>query len=231
MMQIMLDAGHGYQTPGKRSPDGMREYEFNRAVATEAKKLLQQYEHVHVLYAHSDEQDVPLKTRTDLANRSNVDVYISIHANAFGHGDWTSPSGIETYIYPTKPPIANELANKIQHQLIAATGLRNRGVKTANFHVLRETKMDAVLIECGFMTNQHDQKLLRSEASRKKIASAIVLAIAEQYQLIKKEANPSTAQVFYKVQVGSFKERINAELLAAKLKNAGYDAYVFKQKS
>lgn len=228
-MKIMLDAGHGYQTPGKRSPDGMREYEFNRAVAAEAQMLLQHYQNVHILFAHSDQQDVPLKTRTDLANRLKVDVYVSIHANAYGSGGWTSPSGIETFIYPTKPALANELAQKIQHRLTTATGLRNRGVKTANFHVLRETKMDAVLIECGFMTNKDDQKLLRSEASRKNIASAIVLAIAEQFGLVKKMSTSHAAHLLYKVQVGSFKEKNNADLLAAKLKNDGYDAYIIRQ--
>ena len=88
-MKIMLNAGHGYNTPGKRSPDGMGEYEFNRAVANHAKRLLAEYKDVTVYFAHSDSRDVPLQERTNNANRLKVDVYVSIHANAAGNG-WDS---------------------------------------------------------------------------------------------------------------------------------------------
>ncbi|MEI2356400.1 N-acetylmuramoyl-L-alanine amidase [Mesobacillus zeae] len=183
-MKIMLDAGHGYNTTGKRSPNGMREYEFNKAVANHARGLLECYRNVTVYFAHSDERDVTLRERTKSANHLDVDLYISIHANAFG-GGWSDAGGIETYIYLSKPPRAYALAQKIQRNAIAATGLRNRGVKTADFHDLRETIMDAVLVEAGFMTNPDESKLLRSESYRKKIAGAIVAAIVEQYGLVR----------------------------------------------
>jgi N-acetylmuramoyl-L-alanine amidase len=228
-MKIMLDAGHGHSTPGKRSPDGMREYEFNRAVANYAKQLFQNYENVTVYFAHSDERDVPLEERTNKANRLNVDVYVSIHANAFGSGGWTSASGFETYVYPSKPPVAYQLAQKIQRYLAAETGLPNRGVKTANFHVLRETEMDAVLVESGFMTSRNDIKLLRSEEYRRTVAEAIVNAVAEQFNL-KRKNNPSPPNTsgLYKVQVGAFKEQKNADDLATKLRSDGYTPYVYQ---
>ncbi|MFD2444686.1 N-acetylmuramoyl-L-alanine amidase [Bacillus sp. CGMCC 1.16607] len=238
-MKIMLDAGHGYNTPGKRSPDGLKEYEFTRAVANYAKKLLDTYRNVTVYFSHSDDRDVPLKERTDLANRLNVDLFVSIHANAFGSA-WNNASGIETYVYVTKPPLATALAQKIQRNLITSTQLKNRGVKTADFHVLRETKMDAVLVECGFYTNPEEIKLIRSEDYRKKCADAIVKGIVEQFKLVKEKtsststptpsqpkppANPTTKGL-YKVQVGAYANRANAEELLQSLESDGYEGFI-----
>lgn len=232
-MKIMLDAGHGYSTPGKRSPNGMKEYEFTRVVASYAKQLLETYQNVTVYFAHSDQRDIPLQERTDSANRLKVDTYVSIHANAYGT-TWNDARGIETYVYPTKPRIALELAQKIQKHVILATGLRNRGVKTADFHVLRETNMDAVLIECGFMTNQEESNLLRSDDYRRNLADAIVKGITEQFKLSKKAIAPTPTPApapsksggLYKVQVGAFSNRKNADRLVQRLKDQGFPAFV-----
>lgn len=235
-MKIMLDAGHGFDTPGKRSPDGMREYEFNRAVATYAKELLDNYQNVAVYFAHSDQTDIPLQQRTNNANNLRVDIYVSIHANAAG-STWSSAGGIETFVYPSRPPGAVALATKIQNQLISRTGLRNRGVKTADFHVLRETNMDAVLVECGFMSNPDEIKLLRSEGFRRTCAEGIVAALAEHFRLEKKPSAtpppqpapapaPSPTTGLYKVQVGAFKQRSNADNLSTRLKNDGFQNFI-----
>ncbi|KOP72054.1 N-acetylmuramoyl-L-alanine amidase [Cytobacillus solani] len=181
-MKMMLDAGHGYTTAGKRSPDGMREYEFNRGVANYAKVLLENYQDVTVYFAHSDKQDIPLKVRTDQANRLKVDCYVSIHANAFG-SSWNDANGIETYVHPIRPKKTTELAQKIHKNLIISTGLKDRGLKEANFHVLRETTMSAVLVECGFMTNREEVKHLRSDTFRKTCAEAIVKGIVDHFSL------------------------------------------------
>ena len=218
----MLDAGHGYNTSGKQSPDGLREYEFNRAVANYAKLLLENYKNVTVYFSHSDQRDVLLTARTDKANNLNVDVFVSIHSNAFGSGAWNDVGGLETYVYLSRPPEAIQLAQKIQHNLVLATGLENRGVKTADFHVLRETKMDAVLVECGFMTNRREAGLLRTETYRKAVAEGIVQALTEQFKLQRKDNAPKV----FKVQAGAFERERNAKQLAARLKSAGFDAYI-----
>ncbi|MBM4760832.1 N-acetylmuramoyl-L-alanine amidase [Bacillus sp. B15-48] len=245
-MRIMLDAGHGYNTPGKRSPDGMREYEFNRAIANFARDLLQNYQNVTVYFAHSDQTDVPLRARTDKANQLNVNVYVSIHANAHGNGGWTSAGGIETYVFLTRPPVAYQLAQKIQQNLVRASNLRDRGVKTGDLHVLRETKMDAVLVECGFMTNRDEIKLLRSEAYRRTCAEAIVNALAEQFKLVSKttptsepapapvpvsEPEPAPPDGLYKVQVGAFRNKQSADQLTATLKSEGYETFVYSDQN
>nr|WP_113930802.1 N-acetylmuramoyl-L-alanine amidase [Bacillus sp. P14.5] len=218
-MKIIIDAGHGYSTPGKRSPSGMREYEFNREAALAAKELLLSYEKTEVYFTHSDKEDVSLKRRSDFANRMKGDVFISIHANAFGSG-WNDAHGVETYVYQTKPAAALSLANNIQTKLTERTGLKNRGVKAADFHVLRETEMTAVLVECGFMTNKKEAELLKTPSYRKTCGQAIALALADHYRLAKKESR------LYKVQAGAFSRKENAEALLSKLKRAGFEGFI-----
>ncbi|MGQ4667604.1 N-acetylmuramoyl-L-alanine amidase [Metabacillus halosaccharovorans] len=226
-MKIAIDAGHGYETPGKRSVDGLKEYEFNRAVAGEMKKLLEKYEGVTVLFTHSDQRDVPLNERTTKANKEKVDVFISIHANAHGNGNqWTSAEGIETYVYTTKPKTATRLAQMVQNELISSTKRKDRGVKTANFHVLKATSMTAILCECGFMTNKEEAALLQTSSYRLTCAKAIVDAIVKYYQLTKIKKTISSS--LYKVQVGAFSNKQNAEALAKELKAKGYDTFIVK---
>lgn len=228
-MKIMLDAGHGYSTAGKRSFDGIREYEFNRKVAAYAKEWLETYQNMVVYFAHSDDRDVPLQERTDAANLLNVDAYVAIHANAYGTS-WNDANGIETYVYPTKPQEAYQLAQKIQQHLVALTGLSNRGVKTADFHVLRETHMTAVLTECGFYTNHHEVALMRSESYQRTCAQALVQGIVEQYHLVKNSTPvPALApnpKGLYKVQTGAFSDQKNANSLVARLKSNGYNSFI-----
>lgn len=227
-MKFMLDAGHFLTTPGKRTPDGsMKEYEFNSKVAYYVKELLEGYENVTVYFAHDNKTDVPLDDRVNKANKLKVDCYVSIHANAYGNG-WNDAEGIETYVYTTKPKEALELAAHVQNQLIRETGRKNRGVKTANFQVLRETHMTAILIECGFMTNKEEARLLKSDAYRKKCAEAIVKGLVEQYKL-KAKPKPKKPTGLYKVQVGAFGDKTNAERLADELSKKGYATYIVQE--
>jgi N-acetylmuramoyl-L-alanine amidase len=182
-MKIVLDAGHGYQTMGKCSPNGMKEYEFNRAVAIYVKQSLARIKNAEIFFTHSDEMDVPLSQRTNFANSIGADVFVSIHANAFGSSSWSNPNGIETFVHSSKPKNSVALARIIQNNMITATGLADRGIKTANFLVLRDTKCPAILIEAGFMTNKHDAALLITEKYRKKCASAIATGLAQHLNL------------------------------------------------
>jgi N-acetylmuramoyl-L-alanine amidase len=182
MMLIVIDAGHGPNTPGKRSPDGMREFEFNSAVANAMKTELERYEGVQVIFTHEPSRDVPLKERTDIANALKADLFVSLHADAL-RGVMGDHGGITTFVY-SKPTM---LAETLQRNLIAATGLRNRGVKTADFHVLRETSMPSVLIEHGFMDSTTDLPKLKSSEYRKLCGVTNAKSIAEVYGLKLKE--------------------------------------------
>jgi N-acetylmuramoyl-L-alanine amidase len=176
MINIMIDAGHGPETAGKRSPDGvLREFGFTSAVADLVKKILTA-EGVSITFAHNGREDVPLAERTKKANNLNVDAFVSIHANAYGNG-WNQANGIETYVYPTASYASNVLARLVQQSLITACNRTDRGVKKADFAVLRETRMPAILIECGYMTNREEAALLLTKSYRLQCAKAISFAI------------------------------------------------------
>lgn len=192
----MLDAGHGLNTPGKRCPDdSMREFYFNSVVANYVREILLKYENVQVDFAHdaSGKIDISLLARTNTANSKRSDVYVSIHANAYGT-TWTDANGIETFVHTKAESVSKSLANLIQDKLIKATNLKNRGVKSADFHVLKETNMPALLVECGFMTNPKEAALLKSDDYRRKCAKAIADALIEFYNLKLNREEPKLAE-------------------------------------
>lgn len=225
-MKIVLDAGHGYNTPGKRTPDGMKEYEFNRVVAEFARQELSRYQNAEVLFTHSDDRDVPLQERTDRANSWGADAFVSIHANAYGMGGWNTVHGIETYTPIVASPNSDLLANSVHNRLINETGRKDRGIKSADFHVLRETTMAAILCECGYMTYYQEAQLLKTDSYRETCARAIAEGIAEYFNLKINQVPPPETAV-YKVQVGAFKAKENADNLAKELERKGYSTFVF----
>ena len=180
-------------TAGKRTPilpnglksetgNFMHENEFNRAVVANLDIILKRCGFRTLLVAPTDE-DVPLKTRTDLANAKKADAYVSIHANAFdGKFDDYDPEGVETYHYPNSTN-GKKLATLVHKHLIQGTKQKDRGVKSANFHVLRETNMVAILVEAGFMDNLYEAKLLLSKAFREEVATEVAKGICEYFKV------------------------------------------------
>lgn len=146
---VCVDPGHGINTPGKRTPviaelgRSIKEYEFNKPVAYYLRKELERCG-FRTMLATVNDLDTPLATRTKRANDANADIYVSIHYNAGGG------QGVETYHFPGSSK-GRRLAQCIHEFVIQGTPQKNRGVKSANFYVLRHTKMPAALIEFGFM--------------------------------------------------------------------------------
>ena len=169
-MKICLDAGHGKSTSGKRSPDSsLMEYEFNRDVGRRLKAILERHG-IEVIETVTDDTDVSLPERCNIANKNNADYFVSIHANADGNGyDWTSVRGWEIHIVG-KGGKAEKLAKAIHKHSIPILGLKDRGIRISNFQVLRDTDMPAVLIEHGFYTNKEECELLKTESFRQKCA-------------------------------------------------------------
>lgn len=160
---IALDDGHGLAptpTPGKRTPPipqlGGRvvyENEFNREVVKYLNEELKRCGFRTILVAPTDE-DTPLKTRVGIANANDADLYVSCHYNAATKDGKPVGEGLETWHYTgsVKGKRAAELIHK--HLMNCGIPRRNRGVKnTTSFYVLKYTKMPAVLIEYGFMTD------------------------------------------------------------------------------
>jgi N-acetylmuramoyl-L-alanine amidase len=176
MKKIIVDAGHGPHTAGKRSPDEtLKEFMFNEAVAIRVKKLLSS-EGLTVIFSHDNTRDVALSERISLANKLKVDAFVSIHANAFGT-DWNAAHGIETYtcLHPSKASVI--MATQVQQALLMRTSRKDRGIKKGDFAVLRETTMPAILVECGFMTNKEEAILLKSSIYQQQCAQAIAFGV------------------------------------------------------
>lgn len=187
MFKISLDAGHGPNTPGKRTPDdSLHEWQFNSEVVRYMQLELANYQDVAVLRVDDPrgQRDVPLTERTNHINGWGSNAHISVHANAAGAG-WSSAHGIETWVYTSRPAGSVALANKVQASLVAATGLADRGVKAGDLHMVRETHMTAILVEGPFMTNHDESALLKSDAFRRKYAKALVDGIAAEFGLKK----------------------------------------------
>lgn len=184
-MKFVVNAGHSMDTPGKRTPDGVREFEFNYPTAKYLKQYLEEYKGVEVLLIGDPNRDIPLKERTDKGNAWGADAWLSVHYNAYGTGGWNDSNGVEVWVYESKPKESTELAGAVQAALVKATGRHDRGVKFGNLHELRETKMTAILAECGFMTNKKEAATMKDAAFQKKVARAYADAVAEFYGLKK----------------------------------------------
>jgi len=195
--KINIDNGHGAETAGKRTPlfvDGkqIKEWEFNYPTAKKLGEILK-YNGFDVIYSSGTDKDTPLKDRTDFANKNKADLFVSIHYNALADKWRDGVGGIETFHYPTSKN-GEKLAKLVQKHLISNTGLRDRGVKTANFYVLRETKMPSILCECGFMDIKSEAELMLNEEYQWKCAKAIAKGICEYFNVpfkdvVKKEKN------------------------------------------
>ena len=124
----------------------------------------------NVVMTRSTDVDVGLYERVDIANAENADLFVSIHSNAAeNRPDY---QGIYTYYHPSSRRGAR-LAQAIQTPLCRMTGGIDRGIKDADFVVIRETKMCAVLVEMGFMTNHEELMNLIDDSYQDKLAQGI----------------------------------------------------------
>ncbi len=180
---VCIDPGHGGFDPGAVGPQGTKEKDVTLAIGLKVKELLESNGIAVVMTRTGDyvpgratDVSADLKNRVTIANSSNADVFVSIHINSGS----AAAHGCECYIY-RRGGAAEKLAMAIQKNVIAETGLADRGVKTANFYVLRETKMPAVLGETGFISNPVEEQKLRDPQFQLKIARGYVKGICEYF--------------------------------------------------
>lgn len=221
MSKVCLDFGHGGSDPGAVYK-GRKEKDDVLKVGLEVAKILRS-QGVSVDETRTTDKTMGLKDRSNMENKNNYDYFISIHRNAFKP---EAAQGVETFTYTNQTAKAKGLADEIQKEIVNI-GFWNRGVKKANFHVLRETKAPAVLVEIGFIDNSKDNQIFDSKFN--KIAEGISKAILLQLGVEYKEASksppvPSTSNTLYRVMAGSYAVRDNAERQVERLKKAGFDA-------
>lgn len=190
-MRVLIDPGHGIDTPGKRSPDGkFREYLWNRQVADllGARLVAMGIDASPIV---TETNDIPLSTRVQRVNRicskigaSNV-ILISIHANAAGNGEWMNAKGWSCYTSKGSTEsdrIAECLYDAFEKEF------PDRKIRKdlsdgdrdweENFYVLAKSRCPAVLLENFFYDNLEECAFLLKEETKERIASAAALGIA-----------------------------------------------------
>lgn len=179
MVKIFIDPGHGGSDSGAVG-NGLSEKNVTLSIATRIRDILQnEYPNAVVKMSRTGDQTVSLKQRTDMANAWGADFYLSIHINA-GRG-----TGYEDYIYNglTDRSRTADMQRVIHQEVMKLIGLSDRGAKKADFHVIRESAMDAILTENGFIDNASDAAKMKDPNWIENAARGHVNGLAKIYNL------------------------------------------------
>jgi N-acetylmuramoyl-L-alanine amidase len=169
---VVVDAGHGGKDNGAYRRFGPPEKASTLEVAQRLERKLRESQLRTVMTRNSD-VFIPLEERVAIGNRQRNAIFVSIH---FNDSRRRGIHGFETY-YNSR--VSFDLAQRIQRNLLTIPGSSNRGIKTANFRVLRKAAFPAVLVECGFLSNRSEGSEAASAGYRDKLADKIAEAIVE----------------------------------------------------
>ena len=218
---VFLSAGHGGTDPGAVAY-GLKEKDINLQILLACQDELERHSLKVICSREKDEND-PVSQEVREANASGAKVAVSFHTNA-GKGD-----GSETFYYHTSKG-GKELA-KLCEKYVQAIGQNSRGAKsTETLKFCKDTDMVAVLCECAFIDHDKDNDIIDTKAEQKKFGVAYAKAILEyldiEYKEEKKAAAASSSGKLYRVQVGAYSKKENAEDLKKKLIAAGFPAVI-----
>jgi N-acetylmuramoyl-L-alanine amidase len=206
-----VDAGHG-GTDGGTQGHGVLEKKCSLEIAKRVESHLRS-RGIRTMMTRSADSYVELTERSAIANRNNASLFLSIHLNADGASDDTA--GVETYYCSRKklgdlvrlrdhfdiaPGQAFKdgrsewLARIVQRALCAATGAADRRARDSNYLVVMQAECPAVLVECGYLTNESESRRLRGAAYQEKIAEAI--AESAKHFLLATDLHPRRGLVF-----------------------------------
>lgn len=183
---IVIDPGHGGRDPGAIGFSGNYEKDINLEISQKLVEKLKLNGYKVISTRDSDEY-VDNHLRAKLANKKRARVFISIHGNALKNN--SSTNGIQVLYYPNRESTIgdlnnNELAQILMNSLINGTGANDKGiVEREDLIVLNQTKMPAILIEYGFLSNENEEKLLLTDDYQNKIVDSIIEGLEEYFSL------------------------------------------------
>lgn len=223
MPRVFIGVGHGGADPG--AVGYVREKDANLTIALELKRLLEAAGVVVGISRTRDEND-DISEEIREANAFGPDFAIDVHNNA-GGGD-----GFEVLVQTGAHAAKSAAAGKIIERYVKAMGQNSRGVKTRKnssgadyFGFLRQVKAPAVIVEGFFVDNKKDATGFDTAAEQKKLAAAYAAAIMEHLGV---ETPKTETGTLYRVQVGAFSKRENAEKMVEDLKAKGYNPFIIK---
>ena len=172
---VVIDAGHGGHdrggVPGDRYPEKIYTLDVARRLGANLRAA-----GYRVILTRAGDYFVGLDQRCAIANSQRNAIFISIHFNSAPR---EGANGIETYFYTRR---SASLAYAVHSRLVRATGGEDRRVRTRGFYVIRNTRVPAVLAECGFLTNRSEgARIAGSGAYRQRLADALASAIRSRY--------------------------------------------------
>ena len=180
---VVLDAGHGGHDFGAVA-NGIHEADLNLSVALKVKALLEQ-QGITVIMTREKDKFVELKSRLDVVTAES-DIFLALHTmtalSSQAHGIETWTAGNEKDDSATKEQlvaIERDFAQKLQANLISATGAKDRGARESAFFVLRQSQIPSVLIEMGFISNPEEAQKLVTEEYQQTLAEAISTTLIE----------------------------------------------------
>lgn len=199
-MKILIDAGHGIDTTGKRSPDGkLREYAWARDIAKRVQAGLQKRD-IDAQLVTPEDNDVPIMTRVNRINTvcktvgaKNV-LLVSIHNNASGNGVWGKSKGFSVFVSKNSSSNSKKCASIFTNEAITRNLMGNRVIPgdkywtwswtTKDIGILKYSNCPAVLTENGFMDNKEDCAYLLSEEGKQQFADLHITAIVKYINTI-----------------------------------------------
>lgn len=227
MFKIAYGAGHYLGTAGRRIPAALdsrqtKEWQLNDRVARFFAEAAGQYEDVELLRVDDPAgvERILVEDRCKAANDWGADFCLSIHHNAFRGTPWDG-GGVTAFSNPGSI-MGRQYRDAIYDAVIAAGNLRGNRASPKQekaYIALKQTKAPAVLVEYGFMDSNVDAPIILSEEYAKAVGYATMEAIA-QVAGLRMKAN------LYRVQVGAFLSRENAENMLKSIKNAGFDGMI-----
>ncbi|MFN3679088.1 N-acetylmuramoyl-L-alanine amidase [Thermosynechococcus sp.] len=169
---VVIDPGHGGSDPGAIGIGGIREKDIVLDVGLQVAQFLQE-QGVQVIMTRTTDIDLDLAPRVAIAERARANAFVSIHANAISLAR-PDVNGLETYFAPGR---SSRLASAIHNSILRSLNIRDRGVRSARFYVIRNTSMDSALVETGFVTGAEDAANFQNPAWRTQMARAIAQGI------------------------------------------------------
>lgn len=186
-MKIVIDAGHGGIDPGKIGVTGCYEKEINLRIAEKLKQFLET-ENIEVVFTRDgdyglyDANDVNKKTadmkkRVEVIETANPVLAVSIHQNSYTK---ENVSGAQTFYYADSME-GKKLAGYIQNSLIHTLDKENHRSEKANdtYYLLKKTTYPMVIVECGFLSNENECRMLETDYYQEKVAWAIYMGIVQ----------------------------------------------------
>lgn len=189
---VILDAGHGTPDEGASSKTGVTEATINLSITLKTKEFLEQNGYKVILTRKNnngiydsncttirEKKNSDLRNRVKIANQSDADIFVSIHLNKIPEEKYW---GWQTF-YKNKNEEGKKLAESIQNNLNKVIQKENKRVplKIDNIYIIRNIKIPTTIVECGFLSNNEEAKLLETAEYQEKLAEGIYKGIEDYF--------------------------------------------------